>query len=166
MSILDLVAGFLTQNSGAGAQQSPMTQVLSSLLADPTGQHANSTGGVANASAQGGGLNMANLAAGATSVIALVNMFKSSGLGDQVQSWMSTGTNQSIQGADIAKVFGQDRIAQIAQTLGVQPHEASEQLAQHIPNLIDKITPNGELPQNIEQIAQLAQQFLGGSAKA
>jgi uncharacterized protein YidB (DUF937 family) len=57
-------------------------------------------------------------------------------------------------------------MAQIAQTLGVQPHEASEQLAQHIPNLIDKITPNGELPQNIEQIAQLAQQFLGGPAKA
>jgi uncharacterized protein YidB (DUF937 family) len=161
MSILDLITGFLGQNNAAN-QSNPMSQVLTALLADPTGQNP----AVANPSTQqGGGMNMAHLAAGAAGVMALVNMFKSSGMADQVQSWMSTGPNQAIAGTDITKVFGQDRIAQIAQILGVQPQEASEQLASHIPNLIDKITPHGELPQSAEQLAELAQKFLG-AAKA
>ena len=129
------------------------------MLNNPNGQQPAGT----QAAAQSGGLNMSQLAAGAAGAMALVNMFKTSGLGDQVQSWLSTGANQSIQGADITKVFGQERIAQIAQTLGVDHHQASEQLAQTLPNLIDKISPNGELPQNMEQFASLAQQFLGGA---
>jgi uncharacterized protein YidB (DUF937 family) len=165
MSILDLVSGFLAQNNSANSAQSPMSQVLASLMTDPNAQQQN--GLTANAAGQpGGGLNMANLAAGAAGVMALVNMFKSSGLGDQVQSWMSTGPNQAIAGTDITKVFGPEKIAQIAQMLGVQPQQASEQLAAHIPNLIDKITPNGQLPQSGDQLAQLAQQFLGNTSKA
>jgi uncharacterized protein YidB (DUF937 family) len=155
MSILDLISGFLTQNNSAAGQQTPMAQVLASLLNNPNGQQPDGT--------QSGSLNMSQLAAGAAGAMALVNMFKTSGLGDQVQSWLSTGANQPIQGADIAKVFGQERLAQIAQTLGVDHHEASAQLAQTLPNLIDKISPNGELPQNMEQLASLAQQFLGGA---
>ncbi len=159
MSILDLVSGFLTQNNSAAGQQSPMAQVLASLLNNPNGQQPAGT----QAATQSGGLNMSQLAAGAAGAMALVNMFKTSGLGDQVQSWLSTGANQPIQGADITKVFGQERIAQIAQTLGVDHHEASAQLAQTLPNLIDQISPNGELPQNMDQFASLAQQFLGGA---
>jgi uncharacterized protein YidB (DUF937 family) len=159
MSILDLVSGFLSQNNAAAGQQSPMAQVLASLLNDPTGQQqaGNQTSPAA------GGFNMAQLAAGASGAIALVNMFKTSGLGDQVQSWLSTGTNQAVQGADIAKVFGQERIAQIAQTLGVDHQQASEQLAQTLPNFLDKLSPNGELPQGADQLAALAKQFLGNS---
>jgi uncharacterized protein YidB (DUF937 family) len=166
MSILDLVTGFLAQGNASANQQSPMTQVLASLLADPTGQQQNGLSANAAPQQQGGGLNMAHLAAGAAGVMALVNMFKTSGLGDQVQSWMSTGPNQAVAGADMTKVFGQERMAQIAQMLGVQPQQASEQLAEHLPNLIDKITPNGQLPQGGEQLAELAKQFLGGIQKA
>ena len=92
-------------------------------------------------------------------------MFKSSGLGDQVQSWLSTGSNQAIQGADIAKVFGQERLTQIAQTLGVDHQQASAQLAEALPNFIDKLSPNGELPQSVDQLAALAKQFLGSVNK-
>jgi len=159
MSILDLVSGFLSQNNAAAGQQSPMAQVLASLLNDPTGQQqaGNQTSPAA------GGINMAQLTAGASGAIALVNMFKTSGLGDQVQSWLFTGTNQAVQGADIAKVFGQERIAQIAQTLGVDHQQASEQLAQTLPNFLDKLSPNGELPQGADQFAALAKQFLGNT---
>jgi uncharacterized protein YidB (DUF937 family) len=162
MGILDLLTGFLSKNNSA-AQQNPMAQVLAALMTDPQGQNPNALNG---SQQQAGGMNFANLAAGAAGVMALVNMFKSSGLGDQVQSWMSTGANQAVVGQDIAEVFGQDRIAQIAQVLGVTPQQAAEQLAQHIPNLIDKITPNGQLPDSAEQITQLAQQFLGNYLRA
>jgi len=161
MSILDLVSGFLSQNNAAAGQQSPMAQVLASLLNDPTGQQQQQAGNQASPAA--GGINMAQLAAGASGAIALVNMFKTSGLGDQVQSWLSAGTNQAVQGADIAKVFGQERIAQIAQTLGVDHQQASEQLAQTLPNFLDKLSPNGELPQGADQLATLAKQFLGNT---
>ena len=161
MSIFDLVTGFLSQGNASGAQQSPMAQVLTSLLADPTGQQ----GSAAPGQAPQGGLNMANLAAGAAGAMALVNMFKSSGLGDQVQSWLSTGSNQAIQGADIAKVFGQERLTQIAQTLGVDHQQASAQLAEALPNFIDKLSPNGELPQSVDQLAALAKQFLSSVNK-
>jgi len=161
MSILDLVSGFLSQNNAAAGQQSPMAQVLASLLNDPTGQQQQQAGNASSHTA--GGLNMSQLAAGAAGAMALVNMFKTSGLGDQVQSWLSTGANQAVQGADITKVFGQERIAQIAQTLGVDHHQASEQLAQALPNFLDKISPNGELPQGADQLAALAKQFLGNS---
>jgi uncharacterized protein YidB (DUF937 family) len=161
MSILDLVSGFLSQNNAVAGQQSPMAQVLASLLNDPTGQQQQQAGNQASPAA--GGINMAQLAAGASGAIALVNMFKTSGLGDQVQSWLSTGTNQAVQGADIAKVFGQERIAQIAQTLGVDHQQASEQLAQTLPDFLDKLSPNGELPQGADQFAALAKQFLGNT---
>jgi uncharacterized protein YidB (DUF937 family) len=164
MSIFDLVTGLLSQGGGASSAQSPMAQVLSSLLTNPGGQQGAAP--AAGQASQSGGLNMANLAAGAAGAMALVNMFKSSGLGDQVQSWLSTGSNQAIQGADIAKVFGQERIAQIAQTLGVDHHQASAQLAETLPNFIDKLSPNGELPQSADQFVALAKQFLGETAKS
>ena len=162
MSILDLVSGFLSQNNAAAGQQSPMAQVLAALMNDPTGQQQVAQPGTQTAP-QVGGINMTQLAAGAAGAMALVNMFKSSGLGDQVQSWLSTGANQPVQGADITKVLGQERMAQIAQTLGVDPQQASHQLAETLPNLIDKISPNGELPQGADQLAALAKQFLGNT---
>jgi hypothetical protein len=162
MSILDLVSGFLSQNNAAAGQQSPMAQVLAALMNDPTGQQQVAQPGTQTVP-QVGGINMTQLAAGAAGAMALVNMFKSSGLGDQVQSWLSTGANQPVQGADITKVLGQERMAQIAQTLGVDPQQASHQLAETLPNLIDKISPNGELPQGADQLAALAKQFLGNT---
>ncbi len=162
MSILDLVSGFLSQNNAAAGQQSPMAQVLAALMNDPTGQQQVAQPGTQTAT-QVGGINMTQLAAGAAGAMALVNMFKSSGLGDQVQSWLSTGANQPVQGADITKVLGQERMAQIAQILGVDPQQASHQLAETLPNLIDKISPNGELPQGADQLAILAKQFLGNT---
>ena len=161
MSIFDLVTGFLSQGNSASAQQSPMAQVLASLLNDPTGQNTPANG----QAPQSGGFNMGNLAAGAAGAMALVNLFKSSGLGDQVQSWLSTGANQPIQGSDIAKVFSPERLTQIAQTLGVDHQQASTQLAEALPNLIVQLSPNGELPQTMDQFATLAKQFLANSNK-
>lgn len=163
MSILDLVTGFLAPNNSAQGQQSPLAQVLASLMSNPTGQATGTESVTPGEQAIVGGLNISQLAAGAAGAMALVNMFKASGLGDQVQSWLSTGANQPVQGADIAKVFGEERIAHIAKTLGVDPQQASSQLAQTLPDLIDKISPQGQLPSSPEQFAALAKQFLSNT---
>ena len=62
-------------------------------------------------------------------------------------------------------MFSPERLTQIAQTLGVDHQQASTQLAEALPNLIDQLSPNGELPQTMDQFATLAKQFLANSNK-
>jgi uncharacterized protein YidB (DUF937 family) len=145
MGILDLITGFLTQkNSGTTLEQSPLTQVLLSLLNNPNGMQQGHVLSESNGQATA---EMSGLNTGINGALVLIDVFKNSGLGDQVDSWLSTEANLPIHGADIIKVLGDDRLNHIANALGVNPEAASQQLAQHIPNLIDQISPNGHLPQ-------------------
>ena len=74
----------------------------------------------------------------------LVQQFQSNGLGEVVNSWVGNGANQPISGDQIAQVVGQDRLNEIASKLGMQPDEVSNLVAQHLPNVIDKLTPSGQ----------------------
>jgi uncharacterized protein YidB (DUF937 family) len=71
----------------------------------------------------------------------MVQQFQNNGLGDIVNSWVGSGTNQSISGDQIAQVVGQDRLNEIASKLGMQPDQLSGLIAQHLPGVIDKMTP-------------------------
>jgi uncharacterized protein YidB (DUF937 family) len=64
------------------------------------------------------------------------------------------------------KVLGNTKVAEMAQQLGVNPELASQQIAHFLPTLIDSFTPNGELPQNAEQLSSIATQILGSLKKA
>ena len=75
----------------------------------------------------------------------LVQQFQSKGLGDVVNSWIGNGANQPITGDQIAKVVGQDRLNAIASKVGMQPDQVSGLIAQHLPDVIDKLTPSGKL---------------------
>jgi uncharacterized protein YidB (DUF937 family) len=68
-------------------------------------------------------------------------------LGDVVGSWLGKGSNQAIGGADIQQALGSDSIDQLAGKLGVDPQKASEILAQLLPNVVDKASPEGQLQQ-------------------
>ena len=70
------------------------------------------------------------------------------GLAAQVKSWIGTGSNLPISAQQVLEVLGQERVAQIAQQLGIDPQQAADQLAQHLPQVIDHLSPNGELPGN------------------
>jgi uncharacterized protein YidB (DUF937 family) len=76
---------------------------------------------------------------------ALLEQFKKAGLGQQVVSWVGTGQNLPISAGDIGKVFGNDKLAEIAKQAGVSHGDASAGLAELLPQLVDKLTPNGEL---------------------
>jgi uncharacterized protein YidB (DUF937 family) len=77
----------------------------------------------------------------------LVDKFQSSGLGDAVASWVSTGENQAVSGEQIQGALGSEQIQAIASKLGIPPEIASSQLAQMLPDLINKLTPNGAIPE-------------------
>jgi uncharacterized protein YidB (DUF937 family) len=77
----------------------------------------------------------------------LVSNAESNGLGGIVQSWIGTGANQSVNPQQASGIFGQDKIEQIAARAGIPPAIASAALARILPSIVDKLTPNGHLPQ-------------------
>jgi len=80
----------------------------------------------------------------------LLGKFQQSGMGDQVQSWIGTGDNQPIGAEHVQQALGQDQIAGLAQQLGIGHGEAASGLAQFLPLIIDKLSPQGQLPTHEE----------------
>jgi uncharacterized protein YidB (DUF937 family) len=77
----------------------------------------------------------------------LIEQFKTKGLGDAVTSWVGTGENQAVSGEAMTSVLGSDTIQEIAGRLGISAPEASNGLASLLPQLIDKLTPEGAVPE-------------------
>ena len=78
---------------------------------------------------------------------ALLQQLKNGGLADQVASWVGAGENQAVSGDQIKDALGDENIQQIAQHAGIEPEHASTGLAQLLPQIIDKLTQNGQVPQ-------------------
>jgi uncharacterized protein YidB (DUF937 family) len=93
----------------------------------------------------------------------LVQQFAGKGLGEIVNSWVGTGQNMPITPQQIQQGLGSDTIKQLAQKAGVQPDQISSMLAEHLPNVIDKLTPKGQIPQG--DITSQAMNLLGGLFK-
>jgi len=99
---------------------------------------------------QAGGLDLMGLAAGLLNqhggLPGLLQQLQSSGLMEQVQSWVSTGANLPVSGEQITAALGSDSVAQMAQQTGLSHGELGAQLAQYLPQIIDHLTPNGQVP--------------------
>ena len=76
----------------------------------------------------------------------LVQQFHGAGLGQIVQSWVSTGPNQPINAQQIQQVLGSDRVKQMAAKVGLDPNVVSQKLSAMLPQIIDGLTPHGQLP--------------------
>ena len=84
----------------------------------------------------------------------LVKLFQDNGFGEQVKSWVSTEANLPISADQIKKVFGGGQLVQdIASALGVSEDEAAGKLADMLPDVIDKLTMYGQIPEG-ELLAQ------------
>lgn len=70
------------------------------------------------------------------------------GFGDQVKSWIGTGANLPISPDALQQALGSGKLQELAARVGVSPEVLKEQLAQHLPGLVDKLSPNGQLPDN------------------
>jgi uncharacterized protein YidB (DUF937 family) len=76
----------------------------------------------------------------------LVQNFHDKGLGGIVTSWVSTGQNLPISADQIQHVLGSTQVQQLAAKVGISPEAASSQLSQLLPTMVDKLTPNGQVP--------------------
>jgi uncharacterized protein YidB (DUF937 family) len=80
----------------------------------------------------------------------LVSSFQQNGLSDTVASWIGTGSNLGVSPEQIQQVFGNEKIASLASNFGIDPQQASSQIAEFLPTVIDKISPNGQLPESFD----------------
>jgi uncharacterized protein YidB (DUF937 family) len=77
----------------------------------------------------------------------LAEKFQQGGLGELAKSWISTGENLPISPEQLQSVLGNDQIAGLAEKFGLNADSLSSQLSEYLPQVIDKLTPNGEAPQ-------------------
>lgn len=121
MGLLDQLAGQVLGSLAGGAQgggQSPLIQLVLNLIQ-------NSEGGL------GGLLSKLNQA----------------GLGEQVASWVGTGQNLPVSADQLGQVLGgSGGLGDIAAQLGLPQEAVAGQLAQLLPQVIDSLTPNGQVP--------------------
>jgi uncharacterized protein YidB (DUF937 family) len=90
----------------------------------------------------------------------LIQAFEQQGLGGAVQSWIGSGPNQPITAEQIQSVVGADRINELAAKLGVSPEAATSAIAQHLPQVIDHLTPNGAVPASGANLMEMGEGLL------
>lgn len=77
----------------------------------------------------------------------LLDKLKNAGHGNVADSWVGTGQNQSINANDLGAALGPQVIREIAQRTGMDEQELLRQLSTALPGVVDKLTPNGQVPQ-------------------
>jgi|ERR1019366_7024506 uncharacterized protein YidB (DUF937 family) len=76
----------------------------------------------------------------------MISKFENGGMAAHVGSWVGSGSNMPISGAQLQEILGSGAIGEIAQRLGLSHADASSGLAQVLPQVIDKLTPGGQVP--------------------
>jgi uncharacterized protein YidB (DUF937 family) len=82
----------------------------------------------------------------------LVGMLTKSGLGQQAASWVGTGANLPVSPEQITQVLGQGTIGDLAAKMGMNADDVSGGLAQYLPEVVNQLTPDGQLPGNENEL--------------
>src|SRR5512133_258119 len=90
----------------------------------------------------------------------LLCQLQEKGLGDQVASWIGTGANQPISAENIQGALDSGQLQQLAGQMGVSQEEAATGLAGLLPQVVDKLSPQGCLPEGVPGM-DLLKKFLG-----
>lgn len=76
----------------------------------------------------------------------IVSQLEQQGLGGTVRSWVANGPNQSISADQVHQAFGADTIKELAAKAGMSPQDFAAKLSALLPQVVDKLTPNGVVP--------------------
>jgi len=126
--LLGNVLGGMQGGSGGGASQhdSPLLQLALQLLQ------------------QNGGIS------------GMVDKFRQAGYAQQADSWVSTGENQPIAPDALQQALGQGELGDIASKLGLSTGAAAGGLASILPQIIDRMTPHGQIPDDHNDLVSQA----------
>jgi uncharacterized protein YidB (DUF937 family) len=92
----------------------------------------------------------------------LLRRFEENGLGETVSSWVGAGQNLPISAEQIEAVLGCDKVREYADKLGISTQDAAAHLAEVLPQVVDKLTPSGQVPEGGGDIASALGGFFKG----
>lgn len=141
MGLLDNLGGLVGQLGGlqgtdtSGNPKAALVQAVLGMLV-----HGNEPGGLGGSGGLGG-------------LPGLLQRFQSAGLGDAVASWMGNGANAPISPDQVKAALsdgpaGEGPLRTLAEHAGVDEDEAATRLSGLLPQLVDRLTPNGQIPVN------------------
>ncbi|MDQ3905050.1 MAG: YidB family protein [Actinomycetota bacterium] len=130
-----------------------MAEDLGSLLGQLLGGGPKDAGGRLLASLLG-----ALGSSGGQSLSGLLRELGEGGLGQQARSWIGTGANEGVTGPQVAQALPYQVLEAVARQLGLSPEQAADQLAQALPVAVDKLTPDGRVPEG--SLEELIKQYL------
>lgn len=141
--VLGQVLGGGTQRGGGGGMGDILGQVLGG------GAQRGGGGGMGDILGQvlGGGAS-----GGMGGLGGLLEQMQRAGYGEQARSWVGTGQNMPISPDVLGQIFGQGGIEEIARQAGVTPQEASTGLSELLPEVVNQVTPDGQVP-DLDQLA-------------
>lgn len=90
------------------------------------------------------GLGQAVQAAGG--IDGILDKLRAGGLGAEVDSWISTGQNQSVEPAAVGQALGPETVQQLASGSGISAGQLLPMLAAFLPQIVDMLTPDGQVP--------------------
>jgi len=145
--------------AATGASGTGMSQVLMTLMPlvlgmlanretrsgpNPSGYAQSGGGGLGGVLGQvlGGGMG----SSGAGGLGSLLEQLQRAGYGEHADSWVGGGANKPIPPDAMSQVFGREGLQQISRQAGISEDEASRGLSQLLPEVVDRMTPNGKVP--------------------
>ena len=90
----------------------------------------------------------------------LISQFGAKGLGDVIGSWVGTGKNLPVSPEQIHSALGPDTVKDIASKLGIDSTVLTSQLSNLLPDVVDKLTPDGKVPEG--DLMSKGMEMLGG----
>jgi uncharacterized protein YidB (DUF937 family) len=76
----------------------------------------------------------------------LIDQFQKKGLGDVIDSWVNRGTNKGVAPDQVSVALGGDVVNELSRRTGLSRDQVVAELARMLPNVVDKLTPDGRLP--------------------
>lgn len=146
MGLLDSILGSVlgggqSQNSQNSGQAALINAVIQ-MIANKGG------GGFASSLGAGGG---GGALGGLGGLGGLIGALTQGGLGNVASSWVGTDQNMPVSADQLQSALGGSSgggiLAQLAQAAGMSHGETASQLSQILPGLVDKLTPDGQVPQ-------------------
>jgi uncharacterized protein YidB (DUF937 family) len=154
MGLLESVlASLMGSSAGTGfapSSQNPLAAILNGLGGGNQAQSSNLLAAAMGMLQQHGGLS------------AVLDTFRQNGMAQHADSWVGTGANLPISGAQVRQVFGESSMSGVASQLGQSPGQASSVMAQLLPELVNHLTPQGQVPADHQDLISKALVMLRG----
>lgn len=172
MSGLDDLIGGLTKKQGSGGGAG-LEDLLGGILGGGSRSSGGSKGGGgledllggvlgggAGGASRAGGANMGPIVGALAPLVIqmirsgglskLVQGFQARGLGAQTDSWVAPGQNEPVSGSDMRVALGDDEVQRFAREAGLPEDKAADVLAAVVPEVVNGLTPSGQVPDDDE----------------